>query len=242
MISGYFENEKCLEGLQLFLVMQNCLIHPDLMTITSLISACDLLGDMELGKNIHGYAITTNFITEVSVCNALIQMYVNAGKLEEADQIFARIVSKDLVSWTAMIWGYESGDMHSEAVDMYEKMKLDGVEPDEVTIGCALSAYASLGLLDNGIKIHEFARKRGFFSYPIVGNMLIYMYSRCKRIEKALEVFKKMREKNLITWCSMIYGYRINNKSFDALNLLRQMLEFDVQPNAVILLVFVCLF
>ena len=39
MISGYFENGECLEGLRLFFSMRELSVNPDLITMTSVISA-----------------------------------------------------------------------------------------------------------------------------------------------------------------------------------------------------------
>ena len=39
MISRYFENGECLEGLRLFFSMRELSVNPDLMTMTSVISA-----------------------------------------------------------------------------------------------------------------------------------------------------------------------------------------------------------
>lgn len=39
MISGYFENGECIEGLNLFFRMLELSIDPDLMTMTSVLSA-----------------------------------------------------------------------------------------------------------------------------------------------------------------------------------------------------------
>ncbi|XP_058112302.1 pentatricopeptide repeat-containing protein At1g15510, chloroplastic-like [Magnolia sinica] len=232
MISGYFENGECLEGLWLFLRMRVLSIEPDLMTMTSVVSACELLGDLILAREIHGYVIRTGVGADVSVCNALIQMYVSVRKLEEAEKVFIGMGYKDVVSWTAMISGYDKNGLPSKAVQTYEQMKLEGVMPDEITIASVLSACSCLGLLDRGIELHEFANRRGLIAYTIVGNMLIDMYSKCRFIDKALEVFKRMPEKNVISWSSMILGFRINNKSFEALNFFRKM-QIDVKPNTV---------
>lgn len=57
MISGYFENGECFEGLHLFFMMREFCIEPDLMTMTSVISACDVLGDERVGRALHGFAV-----------------------------------------------------------------------------------------------------------------------------------------------------------------------------------------
>ncbi|KAI3981940.1 hypothetical protein MKX01_018846 [Papaver californicum] len=148
MISGYFENEEFLEGLNLFLMMQSLEIQPDLMTMTSVISASELLGDEKLGSAIHGYVIKTVFSADVSVNNSLVQMHCSVGNLVEAENLFCRMKVKDVVSWTAMICGYEKNDLANKAVESYKQMVVEGVIPDEIMIASVLSACSSLGLVD----------------------------------------------------------------------------------------------
>ncbi|KAK3026115.1 hypothetical protein RJ639_040787 [Escallonia herrerae] len=235
MISGYFENEECLEGLRLFVVMQEFGIEPDLMTMTSVISACELLRDERLGKAVQGYVAKREFGNDVSVDNSLLQMYASVGNWEEAEKVFNRIESKDVVSWTAMISAYENNGLPEKAVETYNMMELEGVTPDEITIASVLSACASLGLLSRGIKLHEVARKTGLISYVIVANTLVDLYSKCGCIDKALEVFHQIPDKNVISWTTVILGLRINNRSFEALIFFRQM-KLSLNPNSITLI------
>lgn len=232
MISGYFENEECFEGMGLFLTMHDLSLEPDLMTMTSVTSACGMLCDIRLGKEIHGYVLKKGFGVEVSVHNSLIQMYASFGNLKEAETVFLQMVSKDVVSWTAMISGYEKNESPEKALKVFEQMKAEDVVPDEVTVASVLSACASLGCIDIGIELHELARKNGLMPYTLVGNTLLDMYSKSKCIDKALDVFKCMPEKNVISWSSIILGFHINHRSFEALNLFRQM-QADLKPNSV---------
>nr|CAD1834197.1 unnamed protein product [Ananas comosus var. bracteatus] len=232
MIAGYFENEESVKGLALFLTMRNRSIEPDLMTMTSVISAYGSLSDWSLGKEIHGYAIKKDFIADVSVHNALIQMYSSLGRLSEAEKIFSRMEFKDVVSWTAMISGYEKNGSPSKALEVYEVMEAQNMKPDEVTIASVLAACACLGRLDIGIKLHELARSKGLVPYTIVGNTLVDMYSKSRCIDKAIEVFKHMPEKDVISWSSIISGFRINHRSFEALSFFRRM-QANVKPNSI---------
>ncbi|XAR50591.1 hypothetical protein NMG60_11004950 [Bertholletia excelsa] len=234
MISGYFENGESLKGLNLFFMMRELFVGPDLMTMTSVIAACEFLGDKRLGRAIHGYVARTDFGVDVSVDNSLIQMYSSVGNIEEAEKIFFRIKSKDIISWTAMISGYEDNGLPEKAVETYKMMELEGVVPDEIAIASTVSACASLGLLDMGVKLHELAKKTGLISFVIVANTLIDMYSRCGCIDKALEVFHQIPDKNVVSWSSIILGLRINNRSFEALIFFRQM-KLSLNPNSVTL-------
>ncbi|KAM6585890.1 hypothetical protein CsatB_012892 [Cannabis sativa] len=233
MISGYFENGLCLEGFKLFLVMAQLSVLPDLMTMTSLISACEILGNERLGKEIHAYVIKTKF-DDVSVQNSLVKMYSSVGYLGEAEKVFSRMTSKDVVSWTSMVSSYENNALPDKAVETYEMMELQGITPDEITIASVLTACACLGNLDMGVKLHELAIRTGLISYVIVANTLIDMYSKCKRIDKALEVFHRIPEKNVISWTSIIFGLRINDQCFETLILFRQM-NLVVKPNSITL-------
>ncbi|XP_027344633.1 pentatricopeptide repeat-containing protein At1g15510, chloroplastic [Abrus precatorius] len=234
MISGYFENGLCLEGLRLFCMMIEHPVDPDLMTMTSVITACELLGDEKLGREIHGYVLRTEFGRDPSVYNSLIQMYSSVGLIEEAEKVFSQTECRDVVSWTAMISGYENSLMPQKALDTYKMMEAKGIMPDEITLASALSACSCLCHLDMGMNLHELAKQTGLISYVIVANTLIDMYAKCKCIDKALEVFHSTREKNIISWTSIILGLRINNRCFEALFFFRDML-LRLKPNSVTL-------
>lgn len=234
MIAGYFENGDCFEGMRLFCRMIEHPVEPDLMTMTSVITACELIGDDRLGRQIHGYVTRTEFAKEPSVYTSLIQMYSSVGLVEEAEKVFSQTECRDVVSWTAMISGYENNLMHRKAVETYKMMELEGIVPDEITIAVVLSACSCLCDLDMGMKLHEAAKKTGLVSYAIVANTLIDMYAKCKYIDKALEVFYSIRDKNIISWTSIILGLRINNRCFEALFFFREMTRRQ-KPNSVTL-------
>ncbi|CAJ2656223.1 unnamed protein product [Trifolium pratense] len=232
MISGCFENGECLEGLRLFCRMIELPIEPDLITMTSVITACELIGDERLGREIHGYVIRTEFSREPSVHNSLIQMYSSVGLVEEAEEVFSRTECRDVVLWTAMISGYEKNLIHQKALETYKMMEADGIVPDEVTIAVVLSACSCLCDLDMGTNLHEVAKKTGLIFYTKVANALIDMYAKCKCIDKALEVFHSIRFKDIISWTSIILGLKINNRCFDALFFFKEMMRTQ-KPNSV---------
>ncbi|KAK1578543.1 hypothetical protein Q3G72_031100 [Acer saccharum] len=138
MISGYFENDECMEGLRLFITMIEVLMDPDFMTLSSVISACELLGDETLGMEVHGYVTKMGFLNDVSVCNSLMKMYSSFGNWEEAENIFRRMESKDVVSWTTMISVYENNFLPEKAIETYIMMEADSIRPDEITIASVL--------------------------------------------------------------------------------------------------------
>ncbi|XP_058728942.1 pentatricopeptide repeat-containing protein At1g15510, chloroplastic [Vicia villosa] len=234
MIAGYFENGMCLEGLRLFCRMIEHPVEPDLKTMTSVIAACELMGDGRLGREIHSYIVRTEFSMKSSVYNSLVQMYSSVGLVEEAEKAFSQIECRDVVSWTVMILGYENNLMHQKALETYKTMEAEGVVPDEITITAVLSACSCLRDLDMGTKLHEVAKKTGLIFYAMVADTLVDMYAKCKCIDKALEVFYSIRHKNIITWTAIISGLRINNRCFDSLFFFKEMMRKQ-KPNSVTL-------
>ncbi|KAJ7289944.1 hypothetical protein O6H91_Y302800 [Diphasiastrum complanatum] len=94
-----------------------------------------------------------------------------------------------------------------EALAMYEQMKKEGVQPNNVTFVFLLKACASLAALEQGKQLHCDIIKRGFQSDVIVGNNLVDMYAKCGRTEDARELFNNMSERNAHSWNTMIAGY-----------------------------------
>ncbi|CAH9113693.1 unnamed protein product [Cuscuta epithymum] len=232
-ISGYFENMEYSEGLTLFFLMRESGFCPDLVTLTSVISACKVVCDVRLGMSLHGYVAKTEYKEELSLYNSLIQLYSSIGNLGESLKIFGRVKKhKDVVTWTTMISAYQKNGLPEMAIETYEKMQVDGVVPDEVTMVPVITACASLGLLEMGIKLNEIAEGMGFVKYVTVSNTLIYLYSKCGDIDKALQVFHQIPTKDVISWTSIIWGLHINNRDLEALVFFRQMKD----PNPVTLI------
>ncbi|KAG0519333.1 hypothetical protein BDA96_09G255300 [Sorghum bicolor] len=232
MIAGHFENGECNAGLELFLTMLQDEVQPNLMTITSVTVASGLLSDITFAKEMHGLAVKRGFATDVAFCNSLIQMYASLGMMGQARTVFSRMDTRDAMSWTAMISGYEKNGFPDKALEVYALMEVNNVSPDDITIASALAACACLGSLDVGVKLHELAESKGFMSYVVVTNALLEMYAKSKRIDKAIEVFKCMPEKDVVSWSSMIAGFCFNHRNFEALYYFRHMLA-DVKPNSV---------
>ncbi|GJM89818.1 hypothetical protein PR202_ga06039 [Eleusine coracana subsp. coracana] len=232
MIAGHFENDECKTGLELFLTMLEDKVQPNLMTITSVTVASGLMSDIRFAKEVHGLAVKRGFAADVAFCNSLIQMYASLGMMGQAKTVFSRMDTKDAMSWTAMISGYEKNGFPDKALEVYALMEVNNVSPDDITIASALAACACLGRLDVGVKLHQLAESKEFLGYIVVANALLEMYSKSKHIDKAIEVFKCMPEKDVVSWSSMIAGFCFNHRNFEALYYFRHMLA-DVQPNSV---------
>ncbi|KAF8780004.1 hypothetical protein HU200_002026 [Digitaria exilis] len=77
-------------------------------------------------------------------------MYASCGCLKDAREIFDSMSARDVMSWTSIISAYGKHGHGREAVDLFEKMLGQGLEPDSVAFVAVLAACSHAGLLDVG--------------------------------------------------------------------------------------------
>ncbi|XAR71756.1 hypothetical protein NMG60_11018163 [Bertholletia excelsa] len=162
--------------------------------------------------------------------NAMIMGYVKTGDLVAAKKLFDEMPKRNVISWTNMIVGYSQANRFSDAVRLFHEMMAAKVKPDEITVASVLSACAHLGKLDVGKAVHDYVVEHNITMDVYVGNSLIDMYCKCGSVEKALEVFREMEEKDDVSWTSVISGLAVNGCADYALKLFSQMLSEGVKP------------
>ena len=71
-------------------------------------------------------------------------------------------------------------------------MLLAGVMLDSITFSNILQACLKLGVFELVMNLHQDIIERGFLFDAVVANALIYMYEKCGRIEKSVDIFDEM--------------------------------------------------
>ena len=95
MISGYVQSGvHRARGPRFFRDMIAAGVKPNSVTIMSMLPACSDLITLQLGKEIHCYAMRMGFESKVEVQNVLLGMYVRFGGIENAHRVFDRISQK----------------------------------------------------------------------------------------------------------------------------------------------------
>lgn len=109
-------------------------------------------------------------------------------------------------------------------------MEVSGINPDKITVIGALSACASIGSLNFGKHIDEYASQRGLRHDIFVATALIDMYSKCGSIHLAFQVFEDMPKRNEVTWNAMISALALHGQAYEALLLFERMLQESGAP------------
>lgn len=204
----------------------------DFITIVSILPAVANVGSLRIGKAVHGYAMRAGFDSIVNVSTALVDMYAKCGRVETARLVFDGMKSRNVVSWNSMIAAYVEGGNPEEAMRIFQKMLDQGVEPTNVTIMEALHACADLGDLERGIFVHKLLDQLKLGTDVSMTNSLISMYSKCKKVDIAADIFSKLQGKTLVSWNAMILGYAQNGRVNEALNYFCKMRSKNIKPDS----------
>ncbi|GLJ06991.1 hypothetical protein SUGI_0054920 [Cryptomeria japonica] len=223
MIKGYGKNGLYQEALDLHDQMKWAGVESDSFTYPLLLNACTALSNLQRGKQIHDCISRDGLDTNDYVASSLINMYIQCGRIDIARQVFGKISRKNVASWNAMIAGCAKNRHTNESLRIFGRMVLDGVKPNLVTILSILPACTQLEAIQQGKQIHKYVLKAGFESNLSVGNALIFLYAKCKRMDVARHVFERMVDKDVISWTSMISGYAQSKDATQAFQLFSQM-------------------
>ncbi|CAA6669499.1 unnamed protein product [Spirodela intermedia] len=201
----------------------------DAVTLTAALSAASNLGDIRTGREAHGYLIRHGIGGGAGMDSYLIDVYAKSGAVEIARRLFDMAGERreqDLVTWNAMIAGYAQAAQAEPAVALFRKMLLeeeddDHLAPSAVTLSSVIPACGAAGGLRSG-------RENVF-----VGTSLVDMYAKCGCVDGAEKVFDGMREKNSVTYTTMISGLGAHGLGCRALSLFWEMQWRGMAPDAV---------
>jgi len=152
MIDGYARHGDIAEALCLFVLMLRSCVRPNETTMTNVVTSRD--GMVEL-MQAHAMVIRLGFEHNTWLTNALITMYSKSGDLCSARLVFELLKSKDIVSWTAMIVAYSNHGHGHHALQVFARMLVSGIKPDEVTFVGLLTACSHAGLVNQGRRLFD---------------------------------------------------------------------------------------
>ncbi|KAK9104025.1 hypothetical protein Scep_020869 [Stephania cephalantha] len=233
IISGYAWNGKYKESIDLFNELQFSGFDQKQFPYASILAIAAAQLDYETGRKIHARAIVVTAESENQVGNALIDMYAKCGRLEEAKIIFENQVCRNTVSWTALISSYVQNGLYEEALKLFLDMQKAGICADQATFASILKASANLASLGLTRQLHSFIIRSGFMSNVFAGSALVDVYASCGSLRDAIQTFKEMPDRNIVSWNALIAAYARNGDGEATLVSFQEMVESDLQPDSV---------
>ncbi|KAK4843531.1 hypothetical protein QYF36_009377 [Acer negundo] len=132
MIACYAQNSQPNEALQLFneMLEADVKFQPDNFTFASVISACSQIGDIRSGSWIETYMEKFGIEMNDHLATALIDLYAKCGDINKAYDLFDGLRKKDLVAYTAMIFGCGINGRAVDAIKLFEEMVDNQIYPN----------------------------------------------------------------------------------------------------------------
>ncbi|XP_006648936.2 putative pentatricopeptide repeat-containing protein At3g01580 [Oryza brachyantha] len=190
LVSGCVLNGMLAEALDVFVMMLEDNVLPNNVTMLSIIQACSLMGESGLFSSLHALVVLLGLKNDVSVVDSLIVMYAKNEFVEEATGLF-----KDLY--------LRRGNVCSNA-DVLSAL----------LYGCTVS-----GSLKYGKGIHARLIKTNAFPSVSIENCLMGMYARFEQVDAAYVVFKGMKDKDIVSWNTLISCLAKNDNVNEAVEL-----------------------
>lgn len=233
IITGYLDIGDYAKALKLFSSMLTDGVQFDAVTMLLVIQACAQSECLRLGMQLHQLAIKFNFIDDLYILNALLNMYSDNGSLESSCALFNAVPTSDAALWNSMISAHVAFGSLAEAIALFIKMRLESIKEDERTIVIILSLCEDLN--DGSIwgrGLHAHAVKSGMELDAFLGNALLSMYAEHNQIDAAQNVFEKMRGLDVISWNTMISALAQSKFRVKAYELFVMMCESEIKFNS----------
>ncbi|XP_043713785.1 pentatricopeptide repeat-containing protein At2g22410, mitochondrial-like [Telopea speciosissima] len=163
----------------------------------------------------------------------IVNAYARHGLLNLARQVFNQMPEKNIVSWNSMISCCVQHNRCREALDLFTQMCNSRLDPDEATLVSILGACSQLGDLVMGTKTHVYLCNSSVLPSVTLYNSLIDMYAKCGPIDTAFDIFRRMPERNVVSWNVMIGAFAMHGYGLDAIKLFGKMQHERVPPDEV---------
>ncbi|KAJ0965736.1 hypothetical protein J5N97_026874 [Dioscorea zingiberensis] len=211
LITGYCQTGDYKEAIAVFQQMEIAKISPNSFTFAKLVDVCSDVPVPVLGKQMHSRVIKAGLTHDVSVGNALVDLYAKwpskSGSIMDFVRVFEEIASPNVVSWTTLIAGLVRHECEVEAFAAFEAMQVDGVCPNSFTLSAILKGCESPKFVAHVEKLHAYILKAKLGAWDIsVGNSLVDAYARFGRVGEAMSISREMPSRDVFTYTSLAKG------------------------------------
>ncbi|KNA11611.1 hypothetical protein SOVF_133460 [Spinacia oleracea] len=232
MISGYAARGEAEEAVGVFkLILQEEEERGSAFFLTSVLSSLAIPELIDIGKEVHCFAVKVGVNWIVEVRNALVTMYLKCGSPENALQMFVLSNDKSPIMWSAMVTGFAQSGHSRKALELFSTMHYSGVRPSEYTFVGVINACSDVGAVEEGRQVHSYSVKMGFEDQMYIITALVDMYAKSGSIIDARKGFDCLQEPDVVLWTSMIGGYIQHGDNEEALSLYGKMEEEGILPN-----------
>jgi len=149
LIGMYVKCRSRDEAFGVFHELQQKGVEPDKISYLSILNACANPAALEQGKQIHGYIKKSGCDSDVSVGNALINMYAKCGGNEEAFAVFRQLqqggVSLNRITYICLLKACSGAAALDSGKEVHAHIRRSGFDSDVHVATALISMYAQCG-------------------------------------------------------------------------------------------------
>ncbi|KAI9199164.1 hypothetical protein LWI28_028512 [Acer negundo] len=225
------------EAISTYIEMTHEGIPPDNFAFPAVLKAVAGVQVLSLGRQIHAHVFKYGYgSSSVTVANSLVNMYSKCGSyMWDVCKVFDRITERDQVSWNSMIAALCRFEKWELALEAFRLMLYDNVEPSSFTVVSVALACSNLSRHEGlrlGKQVHGHTMRVGDWK-TFTNNALMAMYAKLGRLDDSKALFESFRDRDLVSWNTLISSLSQNDRFVDALLFLRVMVLEGIKPDGV---------
>ncbi|GAV81469.1 PPR domain-containing protein/PPR_2 domain-containing protein, partial [Cephalotus follicularis] len=130
---------------------------------------CSKISAFRLGLSLHAAAFKTGLLSDVIISNHVLNMYSKCGNISSARLVFDQMSHRNLVSWSAMISGYDQVGVPLLALDLFSQMQFvpneyifaSAIKPDSVSYNGLISGFVENQQAEKGFEAFKLMHRQG---------------------------------------------------------------------------------
>ncbi|KAL4325125.1 hypothetical protein GQ457_11G017360 [Hibiscus cannabinus] len=194
-----------------------------------LLDTCANMNSLELSKRVNDFLRRSKFAGDIGLNNKLIGVYGKCASMRDARRVFDKMRERDLASWKLMINGYAVNGSGVDELLLFEEMRNGGFQPDNETFLAVLSACASVGNVEEGLKYFELMKNEYKVALGIEHYIgVIDVFGRAGYLNEAVEFIENMLIEPAMEIWQAIRGFARIHGDIDLEDHVEELLlEFD---------------
>ncbi|CAF1287743.1 unnamed protein product [Rotaria magnacalcarata] len=210
LMNGFNHDNNPSKTLDLFNQMKHNGINANIIIYLCVIKALSQIGDYELCQSIVK-EIPHCFLVDHKIQSALIDMWGKTGSVDQAKQIFEKILEPNHIGYTAMINCYGLNGMGIQSIELYRKMPQQLI--DEVAYVSVLNACSHSGLVDEARSIFRNIEIKTESIYATMIDCLSRAYC-FREAQELIEEYERLNSPVIVMYMALLSGAR-NEKNSD---------------------------
>lgn len=156
ILGAYSQLGRAEKAFELYDQMLQEGVSPNDITLVSILRMCSSEGGgLDTCRRIYLKHVSKKKPVNPLLASTIIHSFGKCASMKDAQAVFDALPQPDVISWTALIAGYAQEGDFAACLQSYERGRLLGMRPNDVTYVSVLSACSHAGLVDEGMEYFE---------------------------------------------------------------------------------------